>query len=128
MNGQLGWWSKGANRRSLGCGAERGIRKAENFTCDLRQVGPESILLPDPSTPPSNAAVESSTETLQALDESSPQQTQIGGLVLSPKASEPLYLEQIARIDLRNATSICVQIVVPNEDVIVLIDMVLAFS
>ena len=40
---------------------------------------------------------------------------------------EPLYLEEIARIDLRKATSIWVQIMVPNEDVIILIDIVLAF-
>jgi hypothetical protein len=73
MHGRLGWWSKGADRRSLGCVAGRGISRAEKFDCDLGQIGPESILLPDPWAPASNAVVESRTETLRTLDESSPQ-------------------------------------------------------
>jgi hypothetical protein len=77
--------------RSLDCGAGRGISRAKKFDCDLGQVGPREH--PDPSAPPSEAAIENRIHTLKTPNESSLQQTLIGGLVLFPKAQVPFYLE-----------------------------------
>ena len=123
----IGRWSKGADGRNWAVSLEEAQAEQRNFTMTQDRRGPVSILLPDPSAPITKAVVESRTEALQTQDESSFQGTEIGGLgsFLQGTGAFPLRVGCGNRPPQSNIYYF--SIVVPNEDVVVLINVRLAF-